>query len=405
MKSANVPENEDHRLDALFRYDILDTPNERSYDDLVSLAAAICGKPIALVSLVDNHRQWFKAKFGLEASETPKDVAFCSHALLQKDVFVVENALEDERFSDNPLVVNAPNVIFYAGAPLITPDGHGLGTLCVIDNKPGSITEEQKQALKTLANQVISLLELKRQNKKAIEANQEKRLLIRLLAQEIRTNFNTITSSTKLIKKRLPEDASAGLQMLVRSIDECAKHSNTIVDRAVLWSRLRNFNSNKHESNGKHTKNEKITTDVASVVQNACEREQSTALSQNVSIAFNCDQACYAEVDPVLLASVVQNLVQNAVKYSAENGKVDVGVLKKEQSVTLSVKDNGKGISESRIESLFFNKELHKIEESDTVGMGCLLAQEFVKRFKGELNVESSPDSGTTVIITLPLSE
>ncbi len=403
MKPAEIPENEDLRLEALLRYDILDTPSERPYEDLVNLAATICNKPIALVSLVDDHRQWFKAKFGLEACETPKEVAFCAHALLQKDVLVIENAREDARFADNPLVVGEPHVIFYAGAPLITPDGHGLGTLCVIDNKPGSINDEQKQALKTLANQVVSLLELKLQNKIALEANQEKRLLIRLLAQEIRTNFNTITSSTKLIKKHLPESTKPGLKNLVRSIDECAKHSNTIVDRAIMWARLRSFNNGSNAS--QNNKNDNITTDVTSVVQNACEREENTALSQNVSISFKGEQACYSEVDPVLLASVIQNLVQNAVKYSEDSATVAVHVVKQQHTLLISVKDNGKGISESQIESLFYNNELNKISEHNTVGMGCLLAQEFVKRYKGELNVDSRAECGTTINITLPLSE
>ena len=135
---------------------------EQEFDDLSRLAAMICGTPIALVSLVDADRQWFKAKVGIDDAETPRDVAFCGHAILQKDVMVVPDALADARFRGNPLVTNLPNVRFYAGAPLITQDGHALGTLCVMDHVPRELTSDQKQALKSLSRLVLAQIELRR---------------------------------------------------------------------------------------------------------------------------------------------------------------------------------------------------------------------------------------------------
>jgi PAS domain S-box-containing protein len=161
---ALLPEDEQDRLAALTRYGILDTNPEDAYDDIVRLAAFICGTPIAAVSLIDSHRQWFKSVVGLEMSvrETPRGVAFCAHTILQTDLTVVPDARADKRFRENPFVTGDPNIRFYAGAPLITTDGFSLGSLCVIDTVPRSLTADQKLALSTLARQVTSQMELAR---------------------------------------------------------------------------------------------------------------------------------------------------------------------------------------------------------------------------------------------------
>lgn len=150
------------RLAALDRYAILDTDPEESFDDLVILASYICKTPIALLSLLDDHRQWFKSTVGVQVRETPLEMSICAHAIKQEDLFIVPDTLQDARFRENPLVVGEPHIRFYAGAPLINEDGFALGTLCVLDRQPRELDPEQKQALKSLRQLALKQMELRR---------------------------------------------------------------------------------------------------------------------------------------------------------------------------------------------------------------------------------------------------
>jgi two-component system cell cycle sensor histidine kinase/response regulator CckA len=173
MEHAPIPENEAERLAALEHYDVLDTQSEPEFDDLTLIAGQICGMPIALISLIDTTRQWFKSRRGVDVPELPREVAFCAHAIHGRGLLEIPDALADVRFHDNPLVTGNPHIRFYAGAPLVTPKGFSLGTLCVIDRVPRRLTPEQRDALAALGRQVVQLLELRYERRREHERNAE----------------------------------------------------------------------------------------------------------------------------------------------------------------------------------------------------------------------------------------
>ena len=178
---APIPANEAKRLEALRRYQILDTPTEQIFDDFAFIASVICQTPIATMTLVDADRQWFKARAGLDKIESPREHAFCAHTILGDEVMIVEDAATDKRFADNPLVTAEPHIRFYAGAPLIDREGLALGSICVIDRKPRPLTREQSRALEAIARQIISQLEFRKTCAALAEALTELKTLHGLL--------------------------------------------------------------------------------------------------------------------------------------------------------------------------------------------------------------------------------
>jgi hypothetical protein len=204
---APLPNNEVQRIKVLWQYEVLDTVPEQVFDELTTLAALICGAPIALITLVDENRQWFKSKVGVTLNETSRDVSMCAHAILQKEILIVPDATKDRRFKDNPLVISDPKIRFYAGAPLVTSGGHALGTLCVVDMVPRQLTDDEQQALQLLANHVMTLLELRRHSLMRDDSKQMKKDLARALAEIARLNHGKVATPGRKRKPAVSKGA------------------------------------------------------------------------------------------------------------------------------------------------------------------------------------------------------
>lgn len=238
----------ENRIKALHEYGILDTLPEKDFDDITRIASEICGTPISLISLLDTNRQWFKSSLGIQASETPIEFSFCAHAVVKpNEIMVVPNSLEDDRFKDNPYVTGEPHVVFYAGIPLVNPDGIAMGTLCVVDNKVGSLNEKQIASLKALANQVVCQLELRKKIRLLKEAEieikiaheealMEKKLRMEqfsfITSHELRHEFSKILSLIHLTKVngyRVEEMKTA-----MRHIEDAAASMGTVIEKLNL---------------------------------------------------------------------------------------------------------------------------------------------------------------------------
>ncbi|MDC0673255.1 GAF domain-containing sensor histidine kinase [Nannocystis radixulma] len=400
MKVAPLPDDEAQRMAALRGYGVLDSEPEADFDELTRFASELCGTPIALVSLVDAGRQWFKSRVGLDAAETPRDIAFCSHAILQRGVFEVEDASADPRFADNPLVVAAPSIRFYAGAPLLNAEGFPLGTLCVIDRVPRSLDALQRHGLEVLGRQVIAQLELRRKladlaraRDQALAGVRAKDVFLATMGHELRTPLGGILGLSELLLDG-PVGGQDGVADDLRAIHRAGSHLLEVVEDILGLAQLE---LDQPRLRPRRFDLDELLADVEATVR---------PLLRGRAVALDVGRSPTPVVaDPTRVRQIVYNLVANAIRFT-ERGSVAVTVEREGDTIAVRVRDTGVGIPREKLALLFRDfSQVHGDHEAELrgTGLGLAISRRYARLMGGDIVADSEPGRGSTFTLTLPL--
>jgi signal transduction histidine kinase len=394
MISAELHSQETQRMEELLRYEVLDTDDEKALDELTQLASAICGTSISLISLVDKDRQWFKSRVGLDAPETPRDIAFCSHAILQDQIFEVPDTLEDERFVDNPLVTGAPDIRFYAGAPLVSENGMPIGTLCVIDTEPHKLDEKQQLALNTLAKQVVSQLELRLHNRHLQRMQKNQQQIFAVMSHDLRSPFNGILGLSKVLREKADTLKPERLAQMADAILESSLKVYQLLDEILQWS------SNQLGA---------IQLDLNAIPLNPLIIETLDLMKDSlelkkINISHNTHENAVAMADVNLTKTIIRNLLANAIKYTPENGSIHIETQMVDSHVQLVMTDTGKGIPLEIIDELFSEcvASQRGTQGESGHGLGLSLCGDFARKQQGTLSLDKDYKDGAKLILSLP---
>ncbi|MGL5944881.1 MAG: GAF domain-containing sensor histidine kinase, partial [Sediminibacterium sp.] len=401
-----VPSNEDARLEELNRLQILDSEQEAQFNEIVELASRICKTPMSLITLVDENRQWVKAKVGLDLTESDRNDAFCAHTILGDSVFEVPNALEDERFVNNPFVVNESNIRFYAGIPLVSENGFNLGAICVLDTVPRKLTEDQIFALDVLSRQIIKLFDLRLRNlqieaQNSIMENQKNHLLelseiqnkiISIVAHDVRS---PVASLRNVINLKKQNDISADemnefMDMLSKQLDGTMSLLSNLVEwggilikkSAAKWNEI----------------------DLFTLIESIFKDLEVAALVKHNRLVNDVVKGTKVWADENMLKFIIRNLMSNAIKFT-ENGAVSIASSGEKTRTRILIKDTGIGMNEEIRSNLFkanrsSSRKGTKKEEGS--GLGLILSKEFAENLGSDIQVESEVGKGSIFSFTVP---
>ena len=398
MIAAPVPQNEADRLNALEEYNILDTLPEAEFDDITRIASQICGTSISLVTLIDHNRQWFKSHHGLELKETPRNVSFCAHAInIPNEPFIIPDAAKDKRFASNPLVTGDPHISFYAGIPLVNPQGYALGTLCVIDPKAKKLTEEQIQTLQSLGRQIVSLLELKRnviqlhhKQKELESAYSDLEKFSYIASHDLKSPLNNIISLAALVTDLYKDALDTDGNEYLNYITDSAQQLTRLVDGIMEYSK-----SSKMLIDSK----EKIVLSdfIAEVLT-------LISIPKKFKVNYSKDNKTLT-ISSVALKQILLNLINNAIKYNDKaEGNVYINFAECNGNYVFEIADDGPGIAAEDQEKIFdlFERLKNTIRQKEGTGIGLSTVKRLVEKLGGDINLQSEIGKGSKFTITIP---
>ncbi len=386
--SAPLHPNEPERLAALRSYSILDTQVETAFDDITKIASYICQTPIALISLVDENRQWFKSEVGLGQRETPIQNSICAHAILEHGFLEVSNTLKDARFIDNPLVTADPHLRFYAGALLRTPDGLPLGTVCVLDRKPRTLTQEQRDLLGALARQTMAQMEFRRALHLADRLQRNVTRLMAIAGHDLKQPLQVMVMAIDRIRGKLTDPKEQErLQYAVEAGMRMANELDRLAEISVSGSTL---TSPQIE---------------ALPIRGIFEMVQNTWILHAEAKGLRLKIAPTGAIvlgDAAILRSIIGNLVGNAIKYT-QRGGVLIGCRKRGKFLSIEVLDTGPGISPEHQTSIF--DAFHQVNpSSEGLGLGLAIVRRSIETLGYQLQLRSKVGKGSHFGILVPLA-
>lgn len=391
----HMDSHETRRLNALLDYRVLDTPPEEAFDNITQLAAAIFRTPIVLVSLIDSERQWFKSRVGLDSTELPREAAFCDHAVRAGSTLVVEDATRDDRFVHNPLVIGAPFIRFYCGVPLRSPEGLGLGTLCLIDRTARTISLEQRGALESLARQVETELELRRRLlalEEALEGTRAhqraKELLASMVVHDLRSPLTSITLIAASLQSADPEfqgplddlaaEAARAKAMLTDVLDLCLHGLGRL--------RLRRATFDVHRL-------------IREVVRGVDRRAKTRGQTIVVDLPTTPEQL---DADPELIRRVLENLLNNAMHHGPPNQPIKVASGRRPEGLRIEVRDFGAPIGAQGRQTVFQAFEIQPGPGAQRPsGLGLSFCAMAVQAHGGTIGLEPSEEGGNCFFFVL----
>lgn len=392
MEIPPKPANEIARLNALREYDILDSEPERDFDEIVELASMICETPISTITMIDEARQWFKAKIGLADSETSRDNAFCAHVINSDEVMIVPDATKDNRFFDNPYVAGNPDIRFYAGMPLVTPDGYSLGTLCVIDTKPKNLFPHQLFALQVLSKQVVKLLELRKKIFELERLNDTHRKLLSVIGHDLRSPLTSLYGLLELSEKYdLPPDEFKSKLPEVRQGFTAA---NALLNNLLEWA------TSQFEHNGLKQK----VVSLRSIVDQIIENNEQQLQAKGNQVENMIDSTCQVLADENMVRTVIRNLLVNANKFT-DKGRITISNRSVKSMVEVCMADTGIGMEDTQLKKMFNwdkRSSTKGTKGERGSGFGLLVSYEFIEKNGGRMWVESTPKEGSKFYFTMP---